>query len=58
MGEATVTIPCEEYVRCVRMMAKIEAVQIMVQNGDVYCSDSIKKMLGIEVKNDAGTDRK
>lgn len=58
MGEVTVTIPYEEYVRCVRMMAKIEAVQIVVQNGDAYCSDSIKKILGIEVKNDAGTDRK
>ena len=38
-------------------MAKIEAVQIVVQNGDAYCSDSIKKILGIEVNNDAGTDR-
>lgn len=58
MGEVTVTIPYEEYVRYVRMMAKIEAVQIVVQNGDAYCSDSIKKILGIEVNNDAGTDRK
>jgi hypothetical protein len=57
MGEATINVPYEDFVDYVCAYSKLSAIKQMVESGSDYCSDSIKAILGIEVK-DAGTDRK
>lgn len=56
MGEY-ITVPYDDFVDYVCATSKLNAIRSMVESGSDYCSVSIKVILGIEVKEDAGTDR-
>lgn len=47
-----ITIPFNIFVDGVQAGATLRAISAMIVNGDVYCSDSIKTMLGIPVNKD------
>ena len=50
MGNTMVTVPYEDFVNGICAMADLNSIKELITKGGAYCSDSIKAILGIEVK--------
>lgn len=57
MGDALAQTIFAELAKGRVAIAKLDAIRNVIKHGDAYCSDNIKAILGLEVQNDAGTDR-
>ena len=45
-----VTIPYDDFVSFVSAKSKLDAITAMISSGKEYCSDSVKCVLGIDIK--------
>lgn len=45
-----ITVPYGDFVDGICAMADLDSIKLLITSGGAYCSDSIKAILGIEVK--------
>lgn len=50
MGDNMITVPYDDFVNGICAMADLDNIKALITSGGAYCSDSIKAILGIEVK--------
>lgn len=56
MPDNMITIPYDDFVNGICAMADLDNIKAIIENGGAYCSDSIKAILGIEVKKNDATN--